>query len=336
MDEKYLIPPGLSYLADNIKTKGNILGASKSEGAKWAKNQNLPKKKETLFFAGCGYQFSEKLESLTGLARKMDKSAVGSDVVMGLAGFQKKLGLDATGMFLKVMGKGGNASEAQPLIDAVKVLRKLGMDPGYLAEDEPCCGGLLHYMGLKEQFGEHAKKVHDDLKSKGTREIIGLVPSCTNTLRKLMADAVKANDIQVKHFCEIVAENLNSLRLRFPKSVKITYHDPCQLARYMGLIEEPRKILRAIEGIEFVEPQWTKGEWATCCGGGGGFEAVFPELSEILAVNRARELLETGAQIIVTQCPGCILQLEAGVKALKVENIEVLDLSQIVAMSMEV
>ena len=69
------------------------------------------------------------------------------------------------------------------------------------------------------------------------------------------------------------------------------------------------------------------------CGGGGGFEAVFPELSEILAVNRVKELVETGAEIIVTHCPGCIMQLEDGLKKLKINNVAVLDLAQVVAMA---
>ena len=77
-----------------------------------------------------------------------------------------------------------------------------------------------------------------------------------------------------------------------------------------ALVDQPRQILQAIKGIELVEPKWTSGEWATCCGGGGGFEAVFPELSEILAVNRVRELVDTGAEIITTNCPGCIMQLQ--------------------------
>ncbi len=332
MDNKQLIPPGLSYLADNIQRKDNILGAGKSEGTKWAKGLDLPRAKETIFFAGCGYQFDSKLESMMGLIRKMDKSVVGTDMAMGLAGLQKKIGLD--GVFMKVVGRGGK-EDGQPLRDAVKVLRKIGLDPGYLAEDEPCCGGLLHYMGAREEFVRHSKQVSDKLKAKGVSKIIGMVPSCTYTLRKLMADANGGSDFQVKHFCEVVAENINSLKLRFPKAVKVTYHDPCQLVRYMGIVEEPRKILRAIQGIEFVEPKWTKGEFATCCGGGGGFEAVFPEMSEMLAVNRAKELLETGAQIIVTHCPGCIMQLETGLKAAKAENVEVLDLAQVVAMSME-
>jgi dimethylglycine catabolism B len=334
MDKKELIPPGLNYLASNIKQKDNILGTSKEEGAKWAKGLNLGKDRETIFFAGCGYQFSGKLESLMGLVRKMDKSVVGSDMAMNLAGFQKKLGIDASGMVLKFMGRGGE-SGAEPLTDAVKVLRKLGEDPGYLAEKEPCCGGLLHYMGLEGEFSRHGRQVSSALKTQGVKRIIGLVPSCTYTLRNLISTADAGSDLQVKHFCEVVADGIGAVKLHFPKAARVTYHDPCQLVRYMGLIEQPRKILKAIEGIDFVEPKWTKGEWATCCGGGGGFEAVFPEMSEILAVNRAKELLETGAQIIVTHCPGCIMQLKSGLKALKAEKVEVLDLAQVVAMSME-
>jgi Fe-S oxidoreductase len=134
----------------------------------------------------------------------------------------------------------------------------------------------------------------------------------------------------------VVDENLSSLKLKFPRKVRVTYHDPCQLGRTMGIIDEPRRILRAIENIEFVEPAWTKGKFSTCCGGGGGFEGVFPEMSEMLAVNRARELMASEPDIIVTHCPGCIMQLRDGLKQLKAKNVEVLDLSEVIAMAMEV
>jgi len=262
----------------------------------------------------------------------MDKSPVGTDLAMGLAGFQRKLGLD--GILLKMVGRQGK-EEGAPLKEAIKVLRRLGINPAYLAEEEPCCGALLHFMGASEEFKDRAGRVNAKLSSRGVTKLISIVPSCTYTLKKLMTSATGESSFEVKHFCEVVAENLNSLRLQFPRSVKVTYHDPCQLVRFLGIVDEPRKILRAIGGIQFIEPKWTKGEWATCCGGGGGFEAVFPEMSEMLAVNRAKELLETGAEIIVTHCPGCIMQLETGLKALKAQNIEVLDLAQIVAMSLE-
>jgi dimethylglycine catabolism B len=329
MEKKAAIPAGLCYLADNIRSKDNIIGGPKEDAARWAKGLNLPKTGDTVFFAGCGYQFDTKLESLMGLIRKMDKSVVGTDMAMGLAGFQKKIGLD--GMFMKVVGRGGK-EDGQPLVDAVKVLRKLGENPAYLAEEEPCCGGLLHYMGLEEEFKGRLDKVRARFTDKGVKQIISIVPSCTHTLRRLDTGP---GGLQVKHFSEVVAAGLPRLQLKFPRQAKVTYHDPCQLVRYMGIVDEPRKILKAVKGLELVEPKWTSGEWATCCGGGGGFEAVFPEMSEMLAVNRARELMETGAQIIVTQCPGCIMQLKTGLKALKAENIEVLDLAQVVAMSME-
>jgi len=335
MDNKELIPPGLTYLADNIASKDNILGTSKEAGAKWAKELHLPKQMETMFFAGCGYQYNSELESLMSLIRKIDKSAVSTELTMSLAGFQKKLGIDASGIYRKVMARGSGA-DAQPLRDAVKVLDSLGVKFGYLADEEPCCGGLLYFIGLHKEFAKHAQEVYARLKSRGVKRIIGIVPSCTYTLRNLIPDSIDGHDLEVKHFCEVVSEGISSLELRYPREVKVTYHDPCQLVRYLGLVEEPRQILRAIKGIELVETEWTKGEWATCCGGGGGFEAVFPELSQILAVNRAKELIETGAEIIVTHCPGCIMQLKAGLKELKAGGVEVLDLAQIVAMAMGV
>ncbi|MFH1031027.1 MAG: (Fe-S)-binding protein [Chloroflexota bacterium] len=333
MSNKELIPPGLAYLADNITSKHNLMGVPKGTGANWAKDLHLPKSGETIFFAGCGYQYMGELESLMGLIRKIDKGPLSTEMAMSMAGFTKKLGIDAGGILRRVVGKGGD-SNAQPLRDAVKVLDRLGIKFGYLAEDEPCCGGLLHYIGMEKEFTQHARSVYDTLKSKGVKRIISIVPSCTFTLKRLIPSSADGN-LEVKHFTEVVAEGISSLDLNYPKKVKVTYHDPCQLVRYLGLVEEPRKILKAIKGIEFVEPAWTTREWATCCGGGGGFEAVFPELSEILAVNRAKELVETGAEIIVTHCPGCVMQLKTGLEALKVNNVEVLDLTQILAMAVK-
>ena len=268
------------------------------------------------------------------MIRRIDRSAVSTEFAMNVANFQKKLGIDAAGIFSRVASL-GKEDGAQPLRDAVTVLSRLGINFGYLGADEPCCGGPLYYFGLHSKFEQHANEAYRQLKEKGVKQIISIIPSCTNTLRNTMPNAIGKHDIEVKHFTEVVAERISSLNLRFPREVKVTYHDPCQLTRYMGLKDEPRQILRAIKGIELVEPAWTKGEFATCCGGGAGFEAVFPELSEILAVNRAKELVETGAQIIVTQCPGCVMQLKAGVKKIGTTSVEVLDLAQILAMSME-
>src|SRR4030042_589276 len=137
-----LVPPGLTYLADNIITRQNILGVAKEQGARWAQKLNLPPQAETIFFAGCGYQFSPQLEKLMSLARGVDKSVIGSELPMRFARFQKKRGLNLPGIYSNVLSRGGDM-EVKPLEAAVKVLRKMGFQPGYLAENEPCCGAPL-------------------------------------------------------------------------------------------------------------------------------------------------------------------------------------------------
>jgi len=330
---KDLIPPGLSYLADNIMSKHNILGASKSSRASWAKGLSFSSRHHTIFFAGCGYQYSSQLESLSSLMRRMDNSPIGAELPISLASLPRKVGVDLSWAYQKVLARGSH-SDGQPLRDAVKVLSSLGLEFGYLGDGEPCCGGNLWYIGMQDEFASNARNLDAQLKSLGVKHIVGMVPSCTYTLRTLVPECVSGYDIEVKHFVEVVAENLGSRELHFPREVRATYHDPCQLARYLGLVEEPRRLLRLVRGIDLVEVDWTSGEWATCCGGGGGFEAVFPELSLIVAINRVKELLETDPQMIVTHCPGCVMQLEAGLAAIGRTDVEVLDLAQVLALAM--
>jgi hypothetical protein len=333
MDNK-LVPPGLIYLADNIISRQNILGVSKEQGAKWARGLGLPERAETVFFAGCGYQYAAPLERLMSLARNVDKSPIGAELPMRFARFQKKLGLNLPGIYSSALSH-RNEDGAAPLAAAVRVLRRLGIEPGYLAGEEPCCGAPLNHAGLRTKFIENARRAYAKLKSAGVKRVIGIVPYCTHALARLFPLYVDGYDLEVRHFLEVVAERLPSQKLRFPEKTRVTYHDPCQLVRYLSLVEEPRRILGAIENIELVETDWTKGEWATCCGGGGGFETVFPALSQVLAVNRVSELMETRPDIIVTHCPGCVIQLKAGLRQLKIKGVRVLDLAEVIAMAME-
>ncbi len=309
------------------------MGASKEQGARWARGLDLPGQAETIFFAGCGYQFSARLEKLMALIKTMDKSVVGSELPMRFARFQKKLGLNLPGLYTGVFARDDKES-VKPLEAAVTVLRKLGIQPGYLAEKEPCCGAPLNHAGMQSSFAANARRAYRTLKDAGARELISIVPYCTHALQKLFPLYIEGFDIEVRHFLEIVAARLPSLKLRFPGHARVTYHDPCQLARYLSLVDEPRRILNAIEGVELAEPAWTKGEWATCCGGGGGFEAVFPELSQVLAVNRVTELMETKPDIIVTHCPGCVMQLKDGLRQSKIKGVAVLDLTEVIAAAM--
>ena len=327
-----LVPAGLAYIADNINRKDNILGLPRSAKSGWADGLEFSSDNTAIFFAGCGYQYSSMLEPLVKLVRTADRMAIDPGLPVVLAGVPMKLGVDVAGIYTKVMSRSGG-SDADVLRDAVGVLKSLGIGFGYLGSDEPCCGAPLYHMGLQKEFAANAAKAYAKLKSRGVKKIIGIIPSCTYALRSLFAKFLPGYDIEVRHFIEVVAENIKPGQFKYPRKVKIAYHDPCQLGRYMGILDQPRQALKAVENVELVEPEWTAGEWSTCCGGGGGFEVVFPDMSQTLAMGRVTELAETGADIITTQCPGCLMQLQSGLKELKKGNIEVMDLASLLARS---
>lgn len=331
--ERKLVPAGLAYIADNINSGSNILGLPGEAKSRWARGIRFSPDKSTIFFAGCGYQYSSMLEPLVTLVRTADQMAIDPSLPVVLAGVPKKLGVDVAGIYTKVMSR-DDGGDSLVLRDAVAVLRALGIEPGYLAADEPCCGAPLYHMGLQKEFTANAEKACTALKAAGVRRIVSIVPSCTYALKKLFPAAVPGFDIEVKHFIEVVAENIKPGLFKFPHKARLAYHDPCQMGRYMDIIEQPRQVLRAVENIELAEPEWTSGEWSTCCGGGGGFEVVFPDMSQTLASNRVAELAATGADIITTQCPGCLMQLKSGLKELKKDKIEVMDLASLLARSM--
>jgi Fe-S oxidoreductase len=178
-------------------------------------------------------------------------------------------------------------------------------------EDEPCCGSPTYYAGFESDYAEHAKRNYQVFKSFGIKNLIGLVPGCTSALRDVYPKYVEGYDLEVQHVLEVLAKRLKEtgIKPKLKKKLAVTYHDPCQLSRYLGITDEPRQILKAIESVELIEPDLERcGKWSTCCGG-GGLEVTHPELSERLGIRRAKELLKTGANVIVSNCPACDLQL---------------------------
>jgi Fe-S oxidoreductase len=86
-------------------------------------------------------------------------------------------------------------------------------------------------------------------------------------------------------------------------SMTVTWHDPCDLSRGLGIIEEPRAILEKL-GCKVVEMEHNKKE-SRCCGGGGGILMSDESLSDKIALVRIKEAVETGADTVVTSCPTC-------------------------------
>ncbi len=106
----------------------------------------------------------------------------------------------------------------------------------------------------------------------------------------------------------------------------VTYHDPCHLRWHQGVYEAPRKILGAVEGLSFVEMDMAE----KCCGQGGSFGIKHPEASLALLSQKMESAKRTGAQAIVTSCPGCTMQLLDGVRRHGL-SMEVMHISRLFA-----
>ncbi|MCJ7593925.1 MAG: (Fe-S)-binding protein, partial [Desulfobacterales bacterium] len=138
------------------------------------------------------------------------------------------------------------------------------------------------------------------------------------------------------HYLERLIKE-GKLKLSGKMGQKVTYHDPCDLGRAFQIFDEPRNILKAIPGLDYVEMARNRLQ-ARCCGSGGGVAANIPEMAVEIAAERVRDALAVGAEIIVSGCAACKDNLRKGAKAIPKDErgkIKVMDITEIVAAAIE-
>ena len=86
---------------------------------------------------------------------------------------------------------------------------------------------------------------------------------------------------------------------------RVTWHDPCHLVRHLEIKDQPRQIIKSIPGIEYVEMP----DADRCCGMAGSFSIYYYDLSKKIADKKVEAIKSIGADIVVTGCPGCEIQL---------------------------
>jgi glycolate oxidase iron-sulfur subunit len=99
----------------------------------------------------------------------------------------------------------------------------------------------------------------------------------------------------------------------------VTYHDACHLAHPQRITQQPRDLVRLVAGPNFVELP----EAEICCGSAGSYNLTEPEMAECLQKRKIRNIVKTGAHIVVTTNPGCILQIRAGLKKASAQHVRV-------------
>ncbi|MDD1755216.1 MAG: LUD domain-containing protein [Methanomassiliicoccales archaeon] len=206
----------------------------------------------------------------------------------------------------------------------VEVLRSAGLEVAYLGKEEVCCGSTLQKIGEEEQFLRTAEESAKLIRASGAKRIVTSCPGCYRTLKEYHR-YLDGFEVEVEHASQTLVRLLDEGRLRF-KGVKaeVTYHDPCELGRLGGVIEEPRKVLESIPGLVLREMQESKAR-SQCCGSGGGVKTAHPDLATSIGARRIAAAQGTGAKALVTSCPWCLTNLRDSCKS-SGSDIEIWDL----------
>ncbi|MEM2738877.1 MAG: (Fe-S)-binding protein [Candidatus Bathyarchaeia archaeon] len=202
------------------------------------------------------------------------------------------------------------------LKSTVQVIQEIANVKMNVIFDEVCCGYPLLAMGYQNEFEELVKKNITLFFKNNVETIVTACPTCSETLSEYVEYEEQA-DFKVYHAIEYVNEYIEKgnfdYKLALDSFLKVTYQDPCHLARYRRVINEPRNIIRSINGLEFREMPHTKFE-ARCCGGGGEMAVLDPMLAVEVAKNRLKEATEINVDAIITACPTCKSMFDLVVK----------------------
>ena len=213
---------------------------------------------------------------------------------------------------------------------AFTIFEEMGKDVTYLGRDFlKCCGHDQKWQGMTEVF-EKLKAYNQ--KKLGESGIDTLVTSCAECFRTFAMD-YELDEMKVMHTTEYLIENGFEMDLATNEDVTVTYHDPCRLGRQMNIYDEPRDLVKAVDGVDLVEMEHT-GEDALCCGVSSMMSCN--ENSRALRLQRFDEVKATGAEIMLTSCPKCVSHFEC----LKFEgdprhDFEILDVVSFLARQIE-
>jgi heterodisulfide reductase subunit D len=243
-------------------------------------------------------------------------------------------GLPTTGEDLYFAGCVARYQRPESIKATTAILQKAGIRIAYLAEEEQCCGLIPGNDGNTAILEKQAAENIEAFKRAGAKRVIVSCAHCYKTLKvdyKLIAGDLP---FEVVHVAELFSELIDEGRIALtqPMAKKITYHDPCFLGRYCHVLEEPRKVLRSIPGLELIEME-PSGKWSHCCGSGMKItSACYPEFTSAVTKKRL-EQGKRAADTIVTACTTCYQHMDKAAKHEQMD-LEVYDLPIMVAEAM--
>ena len=199
----------------------------------------------------------------------------------------------------------------------VRVLAAEGCEV-VVPREQGCCGALMTHAGEEIRALDYARRIIDVFEREQLDVIVSNAAGCGSNLKDfayLLRDdaryAERARTFSAK--CRDVSEVLASLTPRAPRNtlpVRVAYHDACHLQHAQSVKLQPRAVLATIPGLELLEV----GEPAICCGSAGIYNLVRPGPAEDLGARKVQHVLATGPNVVATGNPGCLLQLQSGMR----------------------
>jgi Fe-S oxidoreductase len=221
-----------------------------------------------------------------------------------------------------------------------RLLHQAGISFAVLGPRESCTGDPARRLGNEYLFQMQAQMNIETLQSAQVRKIVASCPHCFNSIAREYP--ALGGNFEVYHHTQLLEKLLagGSLRATTPVDKKITYHDPCYLGRHNEVYDEPRGVLNHVPGVRLEEMHRCRNR-GFCCGAGGARMWLEENIGTRINVNRTDEALGTGADVISTACPYCLIMLDDATKARQAEgsvseDVRVMDVAQVLEQSMAV
>jgi len=209
-----------------------------------------------------------------------------------------------------------------------RILDHTGENFGILGAAERDSGHEVRRFGEETLFLALRDQNAEAIKASGAKQIVTADPHAYNALKKDYKDLPP-----VEHISQVIAHAVKSGKIQFKpleNADKVyTYHDPCYLGRHNGVYEDPRNVLDAIPGLKRVEMTRCR-DRSFCCGGGGLMLFYEPKEDQRMGVKRVQMAAEAGANVIVTACPFCMVNIEDAIKVAGLDGkMSVIDLAEL-------
>lgn len=221
-----------------------------------------------------------------------------------------------------------NERNHAPLRALVRLLAGAGIDVAILGDAEACTGDPARRIGNEYLFQTLAQQNIGTLNRFAVGKIVTPCPHCYNTMKNEYPQF--GGRYEVWHHTQLLARLVEEGRIA-PKTAMtevLTFHDPCYLGRHNGEYEAPRRLLASIPGARAVEMAQCR-ERGFCCGAGGGLYWVEDRVGQRVSHVRTHHAVATGAQVVATACPFCLLMLEDGATATS-SSIRPMDVAELV------